>query len=146
MFYGTTRTLPVIGVWPGALVERRHVATGDAGVACIAPGDDWDAGGILRRSVLRRGRELLMIYEAKSAEGVHAFGRATSDDAGVTWTKTGRCFERGDTWDAHAISAPHVLEDDGVLRLYYAGSGEAGGSASLGVAESSDDGVTWTRL
>ena len=23
-----------------------------------------------------------MIYEAKSAEGVHAFGRATSDDAG----------------------------------------------------------------
>ena len=87
-----------------------------------------------------------MLFEAKSAEGVHAFGRATSDDAGVTWTKTGRCFERGDTWDAHAISAPHLLEEDGILRLYYAGSAEAGGSASLGVAESSDDGVTWTRL
>ena len=71
---------------------------------------------------------------------------ATSNDAGVTWTKTGRCFERGDTWDAHAISAPHLLEEGDRLRLYYAGSGEAGGCASLGVAESSDDGVTWTRL
>ena len=147
LFYGTTQD--ATGLSACGLARSSNGVTwrrATPASPCIQAGDDWDAGGILRRSVLRRGRELLMIYEAKSAEGVHAFGRATSDDAGVTWTKTGRCFERGDTWDAHAISAPHLLEEDGRLRLYYAGSGEAGGSASLGVAESSDDGVTWTRL
>jgi len=147
LFYGTTDDstgLSACGVARSSNGVTWCRAT--LGTACLAAGDDWDAGGILRRSVLRRGPELLILYEAKSAEGVHAFGRAVSSDGGVSWTKTGRVFERGVGWDSHSISAPDLLQLEDRLRLYYAGSSVAGGPASFGVAESFDDGETWARL
>ena len=120
---------------------------------CLAPGPpgSWDAGGVLRRAVLPRKDGLFMVYEARDDDGVHALGAATSTDAGLTWTRAGDrpVFEAGapGAWDAGAVSSPDLVEiDETTLRLYYAASAEPGGAMSLGAAESTDGGSSWTRL
>ena len=117
---------------------------------CLAPGAPgaWDAGAILRRSVIEAAGGYVMFYEARDEENAHRVGRATSTD-GLTWEKDGAnpvFAPSDDGWDSGAVSSPCVVEADGGLRMYYAANARGAAPMSLGVASSADGGLSWERL
>jgi len=44
------------------------------------------------------------------------------------------------------VSSPCVVEADGGLRMYYAANARGAAPMSLGVASSTDGGLSWERL
>ena len=132
-------------LWTRVKTDAPVLAKGDPGA--------WDAGGVLRRTVLEQADGgYAMFYEAKDEANVHRIGRATSRD-GVAWVKDDRANPvfgpaADDThWDSGAVSSPCVVDvGGGKLRMYYAANAKGAAPMSFGVAESADGGATWDRV
>jgi predicted GH43/DUF377 family glycosyl hydrolase len=51
-------------------------------------------------------------------------------------------------WDDYSVGGPSVIEDDGILKMWYSASGDdpdQGAPLHIGYATSEDGGATWTR-
>lgn len=107
---------------------------------------DWDDGVIYGTDVLTHSGQLHMWYTGVRAGWVsRGIGYITSTN-GVTWTRflTEPVLDAGapGTWDEKHVSWPTVVKTDGLLHMWYRGSGSAG--EALGYATSSD-GISWTK-
>lgn len=72
------------------------------------------------------------------------FGTASSPD-GITWTKHGQISGLAvNAWEAR-IDHPCLVSDGDILYLYYSGNTGNETTFKIGVATSTDDGVTWTQ-
>ena len=110
------------------------------------PSGDWDDGVIYATDVLTDGGQLHMWYTGVRAGGVSCgIGYVTSTD-GVTWNRflAGPVLEEGapGEWDENYVSWPAVVKTDGLIHMWYRGTGSAGGA--LGYA-TSPDGISWTK-
>ena len=108
----------------------------------------WDAGTLDFPTVIPTATGYTMFYsaiEATTSEG-GAIGKATSED-GITWTKSdGPVAEPGlcGGFDDRAIQMPRVISTADNLVMAYAGyAGSIESRASVGYADSLDDGDTW---
>jgi hypothetical protein len=110
---------------------------------------DWDGAGLDFPGVLETPDGYLMAYQGLTFDDPNAssIGLATSTD-GVTWTRRdggpilgpGFCGE----FDARALAQPRLLRDgDRLLLGYTAFSADIEQPATIGLAESLDDGATW---
>jgi predicted GH43/DUF377 family glycosyl hydrolase len=132
------------------------------------PDDKFDGRGASRRHVVRLDDGTYrMWYEGVSNSGIHSIGVATSKD-GFRWERLSDkpVFAPNadpEAWDSAAVGSPHLvwLPQKRRWRMYYVGkkllldgdgnnqrSAEgAGGHASIGVAESTDeDGLFFERV
>ena len=97
-----------------------------------------------------------MWFEGLSKDGRHAIGVARTDSDFSTWSIHSDPVLTPstdlDAWDSGTVSAPFVCRlDDTTLRLYYSGSPAKANlkgptRLSIGVAESTDDGLSWSRV
>ena len=109
----------------------------------------FDASGVSNPCVIQQGGVFRMWYTGRSASGVLRIGCAESVD-GIAWTKgnDGNAVVTNGPggFDAAGASACSVVEDDGILRMWYAGLNSAtGGKLRIGFAQSSD-GIAWTKF
>ena len=136
---------------------------GDAPVVRRGPAGAWDSGGLDFPTVLRTADGYVMVYSGidHARPGSGWIGRATSDD-GITWTKhddpatTDAELAQSDPvaepglcggFDERAIYQPRALVDGDRLVMAYAGySGPLDSRATVGLAASDDNGLTWTCL
>ena len=96
-------------------------------------------------TALSRGPELLYWYQAGSP--VPRIGLARSPD-GRAWSRRGEpVLDAGPlgSWDERGVADPYVIEAGGQLYMFYLGQNRAR-QQRLGLARSSDAGVTWTKL
>jgi predicted GH43/DUF377 family glycosyl hydrolase len=109
-----------------------------------APGG-WDDGDVAKPCVLQLEDDSYLMWYTGRDGSTSRIGLATSTD-GVTWQKhsANPIFDTGTpgSWDASAVSDPHVLRDGTRFLMYYTGRGAS--SRSVGLATSSD-GVSWSR-
>jgi hypothetical protein len=134
---------------------------GEEPVLRRGPAGAWDAGSLDFPSVVRTDAGYLMLYAGVSTiqRETGSIGLATSAD-GVTWTKRDdpTTTEAGHAesdpvarpglcgvFDARAVQQPRVVPRGDRLVLAYAGyAGALESRASIGLAQSEDDGQTWT--
>ena len=113
----------------------------------LSPGSagNWDSNVVGSCSVMKDGDDYKMWYRGQDSSLTSRIGYATSVD-GVTWTKHGIVLEpTPGSWDSAYISAPFVMKDDGVYRMWYCGATDIGGIArKIGYAESTD-GISWIK-
>lgn len=110
----------------------------------INPGEGFRADAVYNASVVAVDNGYVMLFAGR-ANGVSRIGRATSSD-GLVWTvDNDPVLQSVGTWDSVEM-APGSLNrlDDGSLRLWF--TAYDGQSYRVGLAESADDGKTWTRL
>lgn len=107
----------------------------------------WEGGYIAANgSALARSGELLYWYQAGSPPRI---GLARSKD-GRAWSKHGEPVlstgPRG-SWDERGVADPYVIQAraGGGLYMFFLGQNRAR-QQRLGVARSTDGGVTWTKL
>lgn len=127
------------GSWDGESLAWEQEPVLEAGA-----GGDFDADGVHAPVVWETDGGWVMLYAG--VEGaVTSIGRATSTD-GVSWTAAAEpVLSAVDTWESVAMEPGSVqVLDDGSLRLWY--SGHDGSEWRIGVAESTDEGQTWTRV
>jgi len=115
--------------------------------AVLAAGEDWDALAVRPGSVTKTENGYRLYYTGSNGVSERV-GVAESSD-GVTWS---RLPEGDDPWffgegspgsfDDSSVADPMVLDDEGLLRMWY--SGFDGERWSIGYAES-QDGVSWVR-
>jgi hypothetical protein len=121
------------------------------GVAVVerGPAGSWDSGGLDFPSVVRLGDGYVLLYSGVDFAHPEAgsLGLATSAD-GIAWTKHGEPVVAPGLCGAHdarAVQQPRLVLLDDRLFLAYAGyAGALDSSASVGLAESTDGGATWT--
>lgn len=136
---------------------------GDAPVVRRGPAGAWDSGGLDFPTVLPIADGWLMVYSGidHARPGSGWIGLATSDD-GINWTKhddpttTDAELTESDPvaepglcggFDDRAIYQPRALIDGDRLVMAYAGySGPLDSRATVGLAASDDEGLTWTCL
>lgn len=112
----------------------------------LQPGADgaWDAAGVSRPVVIHDDNQYHMWYTGYDGS-VLRIGHATGSN-GVTWTRdaVNPVLDTGGagSWDSVGVSAPAVIWDGRVFRMWYAG--HDGVASALGYA-TSPDGSTWTR-
>jgi predicted GH43/DUF377 family glycosyl hydrolase len=109
----------------------------------------FDSNGVSNPAVIQDGGVFRMWYTGRSASGVLRIGCAESAD-GIAWVKQngGNAVLGTGTggFDAAGASACSVIQDDGTLRMWYAGLNSAnGGKLRIGFAQSSD-GIAWTKF
>lgn len=107
-------------------------------------GGDHDAVGAASPVVTEIGGQWVMYYAAIGEE-ITTIGRATSDDAGLTWTAdTAPVLTGAADWESVAVEPGSVqVLDDGTIRLWY--TAFDGTNYRIGLAESSD-GAAFTRV
>jgi enediyne biosynthesis protein E4 len=107
---------------------------------------DWDGRQVAKPTVIRDGAELKMWYDGHNLDGLLALGHATSTD-GLTWTRSISNPVLAGTpggWDgASGEHSGNVIQEGGVYKLWYEGSGDDG-LRQTGYA-SSTDGITWEK-
>jgi hypothetical protein len=108
----------------------------------------WDAGTLDFPSVYPSATGYTMLYSGQAAGDPTggSMGRATSKD-GIAWTKDPEPVAKPGLcggFDDRAIHQPRVTSTADNTVLVYAGyTGAADAPASVGYADSLDDGVTW---
>ncbi|HEX3264124.1 MAG TPA: hypothetical protein VHR16_00530 [Candidatus Limnocylindrales bacterium] len=108
----------------------------------------WDAGTLDFPSVYPSAAGYTMIYSGQGPgdQAGASIGRATSKD-GIAWTKDPEPVAKPGLcggFDAGAIDQPRVISTADNAVLVYAGyAGATDSNASIGYADSLDDGVTW---
>lgn len=113
----------------------------------LSPDLAWEGRYIAANgTALVRGGEVLYWYQAGSPPRL---GLARSTDAGRTWRRHGDPVlptgPRG-SWDERGVADPYVIEaPDGALYMYFLGQNRAR-QQRLGLARSTDGGITWTKL
>ncbi len=134
---------------------------GEQPVVRRGPAGAWDAGSLDFPSVVRTEAGYLMLYSGVNGiqRETGSIGLATSND-GIAWTKhddpataeaglaesdpvvaPGLCG----TFDARAVQQPRIVAQGDRLLLAYAGyAGALESRASVGLAQSEDDGRTWS--
>jgi predicted GH43/DUF377 family glycosyl hydrolase len=107
----------------------------------------WDSKSIGTPRVLKASGTYMMWYTGTDDSGTTAIGLATSTD-GENWTKYQQnpVITRGDagSWEADGTSAPAVLLDGTIYRMWYAGYSNSLKKIQIGYATSLD-GKTWTK-
>ena len=106
----------------------------------------WDAGGVGYGNVLSNPGGYTMYYSGIGQ--VYAIGRATSLD-GITWQKdtiNNPILTPGlqGQWDDVLVGAPNCFQKNNILYMYYEGW-QSTGIQSIGLATSTNDGVTWSK-
>ncbi|MBM3795641.1 MAG: exo-alpha-sialidase [Acidobacteria bacterium] len=117
----------------------------------LSPDLPWEGRYIAANgtALVRGGGELLYWYQAGSPPRL---GLARSSDNGATWRKHGDPVvptgPRG-SWDERGVADPYVIEapgeSGGALYMYFLGQNRAR-QQRLGLARSTDGGLTWTKL
>jgi predicted GH43/DUF377 family glycosyl hydrolase len=107
-------------------------------------GGDHDADGVSSAVVTEIGGEWVMYYAGLAGE-VTTIGRATSAD-GLTWTADAAPLLTDPAdWESVAMEPGSVqVLEDGTIRLWY--TAFDGSRYRIGLAESLDDGVSFTRV
>ncbi len=115
----------------------------------LSPDLAWEGRYIAANgTALARGGEILYWYQAGSPPRL---GLARSTDAGRSWRKHGDPVlptgPRG-SWDERGVADPYVIDPgdgSGAVYMYFLGQNRAR-QQRLGLARSTDGGVTWTKL
>ncbi len=134
--------------------------TGKA-VVSRGPAGSWDAGGLDFPSVVATSDGFVLLYSGVNFDHPEAgsLGLATSED-GIAWTKhddpattdservqSDPVIEPGlcGAHDVRAIQQPRLVRQADRLVVAYAGyAGALDTLANAGIADSTDDGLTWT--
>ena len=115
------------------------------------PAGAFDETGVGTRSVIKRGDDVLMVYEGVDGggtfSGTHRLGAATSSDGGRTWARVGDgraivapgIVPLGE-WTSQVVGTPYLVADGGALRLYHCAKQNSETNMSIGllVSESGD--------
>ena len=115
------------------------------------PAGAFDETGVGTRSVIKRGDDVLMVYEGVDGggtfSGTHRLGAATSSDGGRTWERVGDgraivapgIVPLGE-WTSQVVGTPYLVADGGALRLYHCAKQNSETNMSIGllVSESGD--------
>ena len=118
----------------------------------IGPAGAWDSGAVSLPHVIFDGSiyEMWFTGQADGTGGDKStqIGYATSTD-GKTWTKyaTNPVLKVGSSgsWDSKNVSAPYVIFDSGVYKMWYSGGGDpATSTPAIGYATSTD-GINWEK-
>ena len=115
------------------------------------PAGAFDETGVGTRSVIKRGDDVLMVYEGVDGggtfSGTHRLGAATSSDGGRTWARVGdgqAIVAPGiaplGAWTAQVVGTPYLVADGETLRLYHCAKQNSETNMSIGllVSESGD--------
>lgn len=154
---GAGKLLNVYSAYDGRTWHTGVAASDDGGatwrrmgrVLSPAGGASWEGDYIAANgSAIRMGDtgEILYWYQAGSPPRI---GLARSADGGRSWSKRGEPVlgtgPRG-SWDERGVADPYVIAaGDGALYLFFLGQNRAR-QQRLGLARSTDRGVTWTKL
>jgi hypothetical protein len=137
-----------IALVSGDLSGDSPVLTAVTGGIALQPrgGALFDASRVSNPSLSVDGPDGLwrLYYQGENVDRT-AVGRATSDDAGVTWTVPDEpAFQRGaaGTWNDDSVGHPSVRYDAEAARWQLWFRGSDGGLVTIGYAESTDE-ATW---
>ena len=102
------------------------------------------------RRVAGAATKFTMWYEGQDLLGNVAIGVATSMD-GQEWRRRGepvfKAADDDEAWDGGQVAGPNVVRlDDTTLRMYYTGRRKNQSNTAIGAADSTDGGLTWTRV
>ncbi len=135
--------------WHTGVAESSDGLRWERRARVISPDLEWEGRYIAANgAALVHAGELLYWYQAGSPPRI---GLARSRDGGRAWAKHGGPVldtgPRG-SWDERGVADPYVIEtagDKAALYMFYLGQNRAR-QQRLGLARSSDGGVTWTKL
>ena len=115
------------------------------------PAGAFDETGVGTRSVIKRGDDVLMVYEGVDGggtfSGTHRLGAATSSDGGRTWARVGdgRAIVAPGVaplgaWTNQVVGTPYLVADGDALRLYHCAKQNSETNMSIGllISESGD--------
>jgi hypothetical protein len=111
---------------------------------------DWEIGNIAYCQVESSfGTYTAWYSETDVSPQIWRIGRATSTD-GINWQKdafNNPVLNTGTSgqWDDLAVLMPHVLNVNNVHYMWYTGWRSGANPRSVGLATSTDGGITWTR-
>ncbi len=113
----------------------------------LSPGTGWESARVEFPSVIKVTGGYWMFYTGELAHTVARTGRAFSTD-GINWQKdtvNNPVLLPGDPgeWDQNNYLG-NVIELNNTLYIYYTANPDGGGTA-IGVASSTDMGITWTK-
>jgi predicted GH43/DUF377 family glycosyl hydrolase/photosystem II stability/assembly factor-like uncharacterized protein len=114
----------------------------------LSPSTGWESGAVGYPSVIKVGSSYVMFYTGEVSAGIALTGRAISTD-GITWQRYANnpvlpAGEPGE-WDQNNYLG-NVIELNNTLYIYYTGEANPNVSGTaIGVAASTDMGITWTK-
>jgi predicted GH43/DUF377 family glycosyl hydrolase len=114
----------------------------------LSPLTGWESGAVGYPSVIKVGSDYVMFYTGEVSAGSALTGRAISTD-GITWQRYSNnpvlpAGEPGE-WDQNNYLG-NVIELNNTLYIYYTGETNPNVSGTaIGVAASTDMGITWTK-
>lgn len=145
----TEGALSGCGAPPVTLRWTKHT---DHPVIDVGPAGAWDSGAVSLPHVIFDGSvyKMWFVGQADGTGGDKStqIGYATSTD-GKTWTKLANNpvlpVGLSGSWDSKNISAPYVIFDNGLYKMWYSGGGDPATSPpAIGYATSTN-GINWTK-
>ncbi|MCU0364677.1 MAG: T9SS type A sorting domain-containing protein [Ignavibacteriaceae bacterium] len=109
----------------------------------------WEAGGILWCSVVSNSGTYTMYYSGLDITSTYySIGRATSPD-GINWQKDTLnnpiLTPDSGQWDSKAVCGPYCFYTSSTIYLYYTGWAMNYTGNTIGLATSTDNGLTWNK-
>ena len=122
-----------------------------AGNPVLSGGSEaWEAGGIIWCSVVSNSGTYTLYYTGIDITSTfYSIGRATSPD-GINWQKdtlNNPILTPGlsGQWDSKSVCGPYCLYTSGTLYLYFTGWAINYAGNFIGLASSTDNGITWNK-
>ena len=121
-----------------------------AGNPVLSGGSEaWEAGGILWCSVVSNSGTYTMYYTGIDITSTYySIGRATSLD-GINWQKDTLnnpiLTPDSGQWDSKSVCGPYCIYTSSTLYLYYTGWAMNYAGNTIGLATSTDNGITWNK-